>query len=61
MAAGRKRKNPESQTTADHVKQEIQQAITEPSSSGKVDLHVHPDRIRELRGGEVKPGPVIYW
>lgn len=58
MAPGRKRKNPEPEVQAEHVKQETH---SEVDTSGKDGVHVHPDRIRELRGGEVKPGPVIYW
>ena len=34
---------------------------TSDDTKPETGVHVHPDRVRELRGGEVKPGPVIYW
>ena len=33
-----------------------------PQKSAKTeDAQVHPDRVRSLKEGDVKPGPVIYW
>ena len=59
MAKGRKRKDPEPETHLDNQ----QEKALEDASGAKhsTGLHVNPDRIRELRGGEIKPGPVIYW
>ena len=33
-----------------------------PKKSAKTEgALVHPDRVRSLKEGDVKPGPVIYW
>lgn len=63
MAKGRKRKATEDLPDVESVQEAVRakEETSQPSTSGSVGLHVHPDRIRELRGGEVKPGPVIYW
>ena len=65
MAKGRKRKEPqaEDQTGAVGKKSKSTKEGDAETSTSKTatELKVHPDRIRELRGGEVKAGPVIYW
>lgn len=33
----------------------------EPARKGKLESPVNPQRIRELKGGPVSKGPVIYW
>ena len=74
MARGRKRKGEEHAETSES-KKESMKAKSDPeetpeslkeeegpsSSSAKKGLHVNPKRVRELRGGTVKKGPVVYW
>ena len=66
MTKGSKRKGRQLDEGADSdgkKQRSAKQDEGEPSAGARpaTDLHVHPDRIRELRGGEVKAGPVIYW
>ena len=65
MAKGRKRKEPQQQDqNGEDSKKSKSSKEEEPEASTSkpvTELKVHPDRIRELRGGEVKAGPVIYW
>lgn len=74
-ARGRKRKGRESpessesegahggvhsdpEETPESIEEEQEESSSAPAKRG---LHVNPKRVRELRGGEVKKGPVIYW
>lgn len=71
MATGRKRKAVEPEVPRKAVGSNI--GGSSPSSSQDVEagatpldqadnlLHVNPKRYRELKGGEIKKGPVIYW
>ena len=65
MAQGRKRKETQSdeKNAAAGKKQKSPKQEDEEASpdNPKTEFKVHPDRVRELRGGEIQPGPVIYW
>ena len=70
MARGRKRKDPEPEEASQDKKSKSGEAKSESSSdeeAGPSDhnadkgIHVNPTRYRELKGGEIKKGPVIYW
>ena len=70
MARGRKRKGQESPGSSERSKKKPNPEETSEtpeeeaettSAPAKKGLQVHPKRIREMRGGEIKKGPVIYW
>lgn len=70
MADGRKRKAvepkapQEDEAKADEMRPGFSQdEEAGPSTLDQADipLHVNPKRYRELRAGEIKKGPVIYW
>ena len=70
MAGGRKRKEEDMAEKSDSKKAKAEEARASSSSEKEAGpssaaseggIHVHPKRIRELRGGEIKKGPVIYW
>ena len=71
MSRGRKRKqqdpysdNLDSMPVETNATDELsdQEEEAAPSSEpGNKGIHVNPKRVRELRGGSVKKGPVIYW
>ena len=71
MASGRKRKavEPEAPPTAvggsmdgssAGFSQDVE-AGTFPLDQANRTLQVNPKRYRELKGGEIRKGPVIYW
>lgn len=70
---GRKRKAPEPEEPSEGA-QQADEAIPGSSQAEKAgasasqaepsfdkSLHVNPKRYRELKAGEIKKGPVIYW
>jgi len=70
MAGGRKRKEKDMVESSDSKKPKPGKAWASSSSEEEAGpssaaseggIHVHPRRIRELKGGEIKKGPVIYW
>ncbi len=70
MAGGHKRKEKDMIESSDSKKPKPEQAEASSSSEEEAGpssaaseggIHVHPKRIRELKGGEIKKGPVIYW
>ncbi|DBA93622.1 hypothetical protein WJX82_009822 [Trebouxia sp. C0006] len=70
MAGGRKRKEKDMVENSDSKKAKAEEAQASSSSEEEAGLssaaseggiHVRPERIRELKGGEIKKGPVIYW
>ncbi len=70
MAGGRKRKGKDAIETSESKKSKADESEAASSSgeeagpsSGPTNkgIHVHPKRIREMRGGAIKKGPVIYW
>ena len=67
---GRKRKVPESEESPEGGQQaeqstsgsgQAEPSSTEAGPSSEASLHVNPTRYRELKAGEIKKGPVIYW
>lgn len=70
---GRKRKAAEPEEPAEEAQQsdestsgssQVEEArpnSTEAGSSSEPSLQVNPKRFRELKAGEIKKGPVIYW
>ena len=38
-----------------------EQTVAKNSQSKPSGIQVHPERIREMKGGEIGKGPVIYW
>ena len=70
MAGGRKRKEKDMVESSDSKKPKPKQAGASSSSEQEAGpssaafeggIRVQPTRIRELKGGEIKKGPVIYW
>lgn len=70
MAKGRKRKDTEPEEASQSKKTKAQESQPETSSDeeagpssgpASTGVHVNPKRYRELKGGEIKKGPVIYW
>ena len=69
MAGGRKRKEkevaeisvkrPKAEETANVSSSEEEAGPSSTASEG--GIKVHPKRVRELRGGTIEKGPVIYW
>ena len=70
---GRKRKAPEPEESPEGA-QQADESIPGSSQAEKAgpsasqaepnfnkSLHVNPKRYRELKAGEIKKGPVIYW
>ena len=70
MAGGRKRKEKDMVENSDSKEAKAEEAQASSSSEQEAGpssaaseggIHVRPERIRELKGGEIKKGPVIYW
>ena len=73
MAGGRKRSkeaSSEDKPQSKKAKPDSDSASGSDEEAGASDgstkqpdkgIHVNPTRYRELRGGEIKKGPVIYW
>ena len=70
MARGRKRKDPEPKEASHDKRSKSHESKSDSTSdeeagpsSDKAEkgIHVNPTRYRELKGGDIKKGPVIYW
>ena len=70
MARGRKRKGEELAESSEdesvhsdpeETPESLEEEAGPSSGSAKKGLHVNPRRVRELRGGTIKTGPVVYW